>query len=227
VILKRIIFFALVFAGLLWALVYFRNTIACSVLSQTLTGILGAETRVESVNIGINEPTIEIKGLEVYNPSGFVNEPFLAMPVISCKYDFDRLLKGKIYIENMTIAMRELVVAINDKGELNVNRLKVMEKPKDNKPVAMPKFMVHGLKLQLGRVVTKNYAAGDNQVVAQVDFKMKERSYYDISSFAELVESVLVDTMKVAGVKGVQAYGEHLLTDLGKNLIKQLDAKGR
>lgn len=224
---KKILMVLMILLLALAALFIFRNIVVKAVLNQVLTQAIGAETIIDKVNIGATEPVVEIKGLKIYNPRKFINEPFLEMPLISVEYDLQSLLRQRLHILKLEISMKELSVAINEDGAVNIDKLKIMRKQDDKKKGDLPKFTIDRFVLKVGRVVTKNYAQKDSNVVASVDLKMKERVYNDITSFQGLALSVLVDTMKIAGVKGAQAYGERLLNDLGKNFLKQLDAKGR
>ena len=225
--IKKIFFFFLILAFILGTLVIFRNAIARVALNQVLTQTIGAETIIDKADIGIFDPIVEIKGLKIYNPRGFINEPFLELPLIRVEYDTGALLKRQLHITKLMVALKELTVAINEDGAINIDRLKVLHPNGKTGTIELPKFTVDKLVLKVGRVETKNYANKENSVVASVDFKMKERVYKNITGFQGLAGLILVDTMKLAGVKGAQAYGEHLLDGLGKNLMNKLSDKGR
>jgi len=226
--MRKIFFLLLIVAFILGTLIIFRNAIARFTLNQLLTQTIGAETAIDKVNIGIFDSVVEINGLKIYNPRGFINETFLEMPQVSIGYDRQELFNLRLHITTLTIALRELAVAINEKGAINIDQLKVLH-PQEKKqgPVELPKFTIDKFVLKIGRVETKNYANKENTALASVDFRMKERVYKNITSFQGLAGSILIDTMKMAGIKGAQVYGEHLLGNLGKSLVKQLGDKKR
>jgi hypothetical protein len=223
---KKIFFFLLFIAVVMGTILFFRDAIARFTLNRVLTQTIGAETDIDRVHIGIFDPVVEIKGLKVYNPRGFINETFLEMPQIAAKYDMQALFNQQLHITTLTVALKKLTVAIGENGAINVDKLKIVHPPQNKKGEAgLSKFMIDKFTLQVGVVATKNYARKDNNVAASVDFGMKERMYKDITSFQGLAGLILIDTMKMAGVKGAQVYGAHLLDNLGKNLLKRLDAK--
>lgn len=224
--IRKIFFFLLFLAFVLGVLIAFRNTLSRIVLNHVLSGTIGAETVIDSVNIGLFDPVVEIRGLKVYNPRGFINETFLEMPQVSVGYGRKAMLGQRLHITTLTIALKELDVAINEKGLINIDKLKVLHPPENKQgPVELPKFTIDKFVLKVGRVETKNYARKGSNALVSVDFGMKERIYKNITSFQGLAGLILVDTMKMAGVKGAQVYGERLLDNLGKNLLKQLNAK--
>ena len=226
--MRKMIFFVLLVAvSIMGTLLVFRNTVARIVLSHGLTQAIGAETTIDAVDIGVPKPTIVIKGLKVYNPRGFINEPLLVMPLIAAQYDPDALFQRKIHLIQLKIALRELVVAINEKGAVNVDQLAVMHNQPQKNAAPLPEFKVDKLVLSVGRVVTKNYVHDESAARAGVDLGMRERTYNNITSVSQLAVVILQDTMKMAGWKGVQAFGERLLNNLGKNILKPSDAPAR
>jgi len=219
--IKKIFFFLCFLVLIFGVVIFFRNAIVRIALNQVLTQAVGAETIIDKVNIGIFTPSADITGLKIYNPRGFINETFLEIPTISVKYDPKAILKKQLHIIEMKIALKELAVAISENGAINIDKLKVFHQAQ-SKPAPIVPFVVDKFTLSVGRVETKNYASKDNSSLASVDFKMKERIYKNISSFSQLAGFILIDTMKMAGVKGAQVYGEHILGDLGKKLFKTI-----
>ena len=224
--LRKIFFCMLFLAFLMGTVLVFRNTIARFALNQVLAQAIGAETAIDKVNIGLFDPVVEIKGFKAYNPRGFINETFLEMPQIVARYDIQALFKQQLHITTLTVALQKLTVAIDENGAVNVDKLKIMHPPQSKKgDTGLSKFMIDKFTLQVGVVATKNYAQkGDNALIS-VDFGMKERVYKNITSFQGLAGLILIDTMKMVGVKGAQAYGAHLLDNLGKSFLKRLNAK--
>ena len=219
---KKII---LVLLAVIILMVVFRDSLIKVGLEYALTQAMGAETKVGSFHLGITKPVVEINNLKIYNPRNFINEPLLNISKIALEYEPAALMRRQLYISEMTIRMDQLIIAINNAGGINVDHLKIAHPPKDQKPAEIAPFKVTKLTLTVGKVVTKNYANTADTAMTTLDLGMREHVYKNINSFTRLVECVLVDTMKAAGVKGAQIYGEGLLNNLARGLVKHLNAK--
>ena len=104
----------------------FRNWVVKTGIEKG-TAFLGVPTTVQSVNISIENPPIEIRDLAVNNPlnKGF-NEDNNVYEVrrFFCDYDFLGMFKKNVHVRDVQIDLRYLNVEMNNQGKLNILNLK-------------------------------------------------------------------------------------------------------
>lgn len=104
----------------------FRNWVVKTAIEKG-SAFLGVPTTVQTVNISIEDPHIEIKDLIVSNPvdKGF-NENNVVYEVrrFFCDYDILAMFKKNVHVRDVQIDLRYFNVELNDKGDLNILNLK-------------------------------------------------------------------------------------------------------
>ncbi len=104
----------------------FRNWVVKTGIEKG-TAFLGVPTTVQSVNISIEDPHIEIRDLAVSNPlnKGF-NEDNNVYEVrrFFCDYDILAMFKKNVHIRDVQIDLRYLNVELSKQGKLNILNLK-------------------------------------------------------------------------------------------------------
>ena len=106
--------------------VIFRNWVVKTGIEKG-TEFLGVPTTVQSVNISIENPHIEIRDLAVSNPvnKGF-NEDNIVYEVrrFFCDYDILAMFKKNVHVRDVQIDLKYFNVEMNSKGQLNILNLK-------------------------------------------------------------------------------------------------------
>lgn len=106
--------------------IIFRNWVVKTGIEKG-TEFLGVPTTVQSVNISIEDPHIEIKDLAVSNPlnKGF-NENNIVYEVrrFFCDYDIFAMFKKNVHVRDVQIDLKYLNVEMNGNGQLNILNLK-------------------------------------------------------------------------------------------------------
>ena len=131
--MKKLGITIIIILALLLAVNFAKNTIAKTALSSTVKSLTGLRLSMERLDVGILKTLISIKELKLYNPSGFPDELMVDIPEIYLDYDLGAFLKRKVHIEEIKLNLKEFVVMINQKGELNLNTLKVAQAKKERK----------------------------------------------------------------------------------------------
>lgn len=172
-----------------------KATIAKQILSSRIKNIIGLDIFIEDVDLSILKSWIDIKELEVFNPSRFIGQVMVDIPKIYIDYELGDLMKGKIYIKELEINLRELIIVKNANGELNLNLLNVPYPQDDQKPGSQSStkdqlFQIDTVRLQIGKVIYKNYSKGDPPKVKEFDLNIDER-YYDIKKSSLLTGLIL------------------------------------
>ncbi|MBZ0167067.1 MAG: hypothetical protein K8I00_09695, partial [Candidatus Omnitrophica bacterium] len=164
-------------AALVLVLVFIVGAFKNIVLKQILIGlgpkIIGVRMDVDGFSLGILRQRVGIKGLRLYNPEGFPNEVMLDVPEVSVEFKPWRMLTGRLYMSNVVVHMRELVIIKNHDKQLNVDALKIARTesdPPDPKDQPQPsasqsRFMIAELSLNLERVVVKDFSKGEEPFI--------------------------------------------------------------
>ena len=106
--------------------IIFRNWVVKTGIEKG-TEFLGVPTTVQSVNISIENPHIEIRDLAVSNP---VNKGFNDNNIVYevrrffCDYDILGMFKKNVHVRDVQIDLKYLNVEMNGKGQLNILNLK-------------------------------------------------------------------------------------------------------
>jgi hypothetical protein len=79
---------------------------------------MGAE--IGKFHLGLTEPVIEIKNLQLYNSPKFGGAPFLTIPEIHVEYDNDALKRKEIHITLLRFDLGELDIVKGQDGETNL-----------------------------------------------------------------------------------------------------------
>ncbi len=151
---------AIIVVGLLLG----KNLIAKSVLSGGVKLITGLDAKVGSMQVGLLNTAVGIKGLRVLNPPGFSERVMVNVPEVFVDYDLGAFLKGEAHLQTVRLNLAELNVVKAADGKLNLNSVKALESSKKEemkKPQAgpAPKFRIDRLELKVGKVVYKDYTA--------------------------------------------------------------------
>ena len=167
----------------------------------------------------------------MYNPSGFPEGILVSCPKIKVIYDPATLLKQKRHFLLVEIELKELGLAKNKEGKLNVDSLKIVQQPKSSSPPTP--MQIDLVTLSIGKIVYKDYTVGTEPGVRVYDVN-KNKSYKSIPTAQQLALLVLAEPMKDAGIRGAQIYGVALVagvavlpvavaaTFIGKDNVQQI-----
>ena len=177
-------------------IVLLKNMIASAAFSGGVKAITGLNAQVKSVQVGLLNTAVGIKGLRVLNPSGFPDRVMLDVPEIFVDYDLGSFLKGKAHLETLRLHLSELHVIKSADGKVNLQSIKALEPAKageatkPSQPGHAPEFQIDVLELKVGKVVYKDYTASP-PAVQEFNVNIDER-YEHITNpylFAGLVVS--------------------------------------
>ena len=128
---KKAVF--LILFVLLVALPQAKNVIANMAVSGGVKAITGLTLNIRNLSVGVFRSAIGIKGLTLFNPSGFKDRVMVDMPELYVNYDLGAFRKGKVHLKEARLNLREFTVIKNEKGQLNLDSLKVVQAQKEQK----------------------------------------------------------------------------------------------
>ncbi|MEF9438444.1 MAG: hypothetical protein L0922_06815, partial [Candidatus Mariimomonas ferrooxydans] len=159
--------------AVLIVLSFAKNIIARTLVSAGVKAVTGLRISMKSMNVGIIRTLVDIKGLRLFSPAGFPDREMLNMPEAYVDYDLGAFLKGKTHLEEVRLNLKEFVIVKNEKGELNLDSLKVGKKARKEK--APREFRIDALHLKIGKVIYKDYSAGTPPRVTEFVLNLDER----------------------------------------------------
>jgi hypothetical protein len=194
----------IVFICLIIGLALTKNIIAKIGMEKGVEVVTGLKISVRNFNIGILGTLVGIEDMKLYNPEGYKDPVMLDMEEIYVDYNLPAIIQGTIYLEEMRIALKEFVVVKNEKGELNLNALKVVKEDegagkaapseKPSKKGKAPGFRIDKLQLKIGRVLYKDYSKGASPVVKEFKININEQ-FTDINDPEKLVSLIIVKAL--------------------------------
>ena len=182
--------------------------------------VLGTDVRVGGFSFGILRQSVRVKAFQIDNPKGFPKGSMLDVTQVGVDYDLPALLTGKLHFPLVILDLNEMVVVKNQDGVLNVDALKVAEK-KEAAPAGKPaqplSLKIDELRLNVNKVVYKDYTQGKEPLIQVFDVNLKNKTYQDIQSAQQLAALIMAEAMKSTAIKGAKIYG--VATILGAGFL--------
>ena len=186
--MKKMKTILLIFVAILVVLFLGKNAIANMAVSRGVKAITGLTLNIKSLSVGVFRSALGIKELTLFNPSGFKEKVMVDMPELYVNYDLGAFLKGKVHLEEVRLNLKELTVIKNEKGQLNLDSLKVVQAQKEQKGPSQrkekakaPEIRIDLLELSIGKVIYKDYSRGTPPQVTEFDVNIREK-YENISN---------------------------------------------
>ena len=175
-----------------------KNIIAKTAVEKGVELVTGLKLRISKLNIGVINTLVGIKDLTLYNPKGYKDRVMVNMPEIYVDYDLGAIIGGNIHLNDIKINLNEFVVIKNEKGELNLDSLKVVQAQKEGKPPQekekAPDIKIDKLQLTIGKVIYKDYSKGGEPSVREFNINLDE-TYADITDPYSLVSLIVVKAL--------------------------------
>jgi len=185
-----------------FVLSFAKDLIVKVAVEKGVQAATGLRLSMRGLSIGLIKTLVDIDGLELFNPKGYEDKIMIDMPEIYVNYDLPAIMKGKIHLKEVRIDLKEFVVVKNEKGELNLDSLKVVQEQKEaKKPVAKkeekgkaPEIQIDSLQLKIGKVLYKDYSKGGKPSVQEFNINLDEK-YGNIKDPNKLVSLILVKAL--------------------------------
>ena len=198
---KKIGIFIVVLVMLLVVLSFAKNIIAKTILSSSIKTLTGLGLQIRTINIGILKTLVDIQDLKILNPQGFPEKVMVDVPNIFIDYDLSALLKKKVHLNQLKLNLKEFIVVQNEKGQLNLDSLKVVRSKKEEKHVKkaektkMPDIQIDELRLKIEKVTYKDYSKTPHPVIREFKVNIDQR-YENITDPRAFVNLVVVKALR-------------------------------
>lgn len=170
--------------------------------------VTGLKLSIRSIHVGVLKTVVDIKGLRLANPPGFVDRTMADIPEIYVHYDLPAVMGGKIHLPEARLILKEFVVVRNERGELNLNALRTVQAQKEGKsPSQMaagkaPEIMIDRLSLSIGKVVYKDYSRGGSPYIREFNINLNE-SYTNVDDPYKLANLIVVKALMDTSIAGL------------------------
>lgn len=164
-----------------------KNLIAKGAVENAVRLVTGLELKIKSLKVGVIPTVIDMKGMRLLNPSGFVDRTMIDAPEIFVHYDLPAVIGGTAHLPEVRLDVHELIVVKNTDGRLNLDSLKAVQAQKESKagkskaPAKPFKMKIDQLKLKIGKVIYKDYSRGGAPTVMEFNLNLDE-NYSNITN---------------------------------------------
>lgn len=193
------------------AVVFFaKNAIAKVLIETGVETVTGMPLKMKGIDVNVAGQFVRIDDMKIFNPSGFPKETMVHVPEIYVAYDLASLLKGKVHLPELRFAMEEFSVVRNEKGELNLDRLRALgEQPgaskttEPAKPPVKADIQIDSFTLKVGRVFFKDYSAGSPSIKTfEINLAETFKDITDPNALVRLIVSKALMSTTIAAITG-------------------------
>ena len=214
---RKIIIIPAIVLAILIALFFGKNMIIKTSVTAGVRAMTGLKLSIRSMDIGIFKTLIGINGLQLYNPSGFVDELMIDVPEIYVDYNLGAFMKGRTHLEEVRLNLKEFIIVKNEAGELNLDSLKVVKAEEEEEVIdegkkggtKMPELQIDVLELRIDKVVYKDYSKGTPPKVKEYNVNINER-FENITDPKTIVRLIIFKALKNTAIASLTNF------DLGK-----------
>lgn len=188
--------------------------------------VAGLKLRIDRLHVGVLQPVVSIKGLTIYNPSQFKDKVMVKMPEIYVNYDLGAILHKDIHMRKIKIHLNEFVVVKNEKGELNLNSLKVVQSQKAGAATkkkesgAMPKMRIDDLHLKIDKALYKDYSGGGAPSIKEFNINIDQR-YTNINDAYTLVSLIVVQSLARTNISNMAGFDMNGVKSMAQSAAAQ------
>src|SRR3989338_2972938 len=213
-----------VIIAVVFAVSFAKDVLIKSVITAGISSVTGAPVKIDGFSLGLLRQSIRIKGFKLYSPKGFGNDPLLDITRMELDYDLGSLLKKELHIRRAALDLKEAVIVRNGEGKLNVDSLKVAQKPPEpaktaggqKKPAETMPLSIDYAYLNLGKVIFKDYQQNEQRPLVQAyDINLKNKEYRDIKNINQFVMIVLMEAMGPTALKSAGLYAAATVLGVG------------
>lgn len=100
-----------------------RNELAKHMATSYAKRNLGMQMHIDSLRIGLFDRAIEVKGVKILNPAGFIAADALAINRLYLKYNLASLFSDKIKIPVLSLDIDKVLIVRNEEGDINLKKI--------------------------------------------------------------------------------------------------------
>lgn len=209
--MKLLIKWVMVLVVAVVVLVLARNVVVKAAVETGVRIVAGMPLSIGKLDLDFQKKFVDIENLVVRNPSGFHDTTLVEIPKIYVAYGLRALLKGKVHLKNLEFDMKQFTVVKNEKGELNLDRLRALQgtqkapaKAKKEAPKTPAKaipIQIDMMRLKIGKVVYVDYSSGKPSTK---EFPINlDQSFQNITDLNSVVRLIVLKAMMSSGISNL------------------------
>jgi len=195
-------------------LVLARNIVVKAAMETGVRLMTGMPLHVGKLDINLANSFVDIESLVVKNPAGYHDTALVDIPKILVAYNFQDILKGKVHLKNIEFDMKQFTVVKNEKGELNLDRLRALQgtqrpaaptaKPAPKAPARAIPIQIDMMRLKIGKVVYVDYSSGQPSTK---EFRIDlDQSFQNITDLNSVVRLIVLKAMMSSGISNLVSF---------------------
>jgi hypothetical protein len=192
-------------------LVLARNVVIKAAMETGARVVAGMPLSIQKFDLDIVHTVVDIEGLLLKNPAGFHDTVLVDIPKIFVAYARASIFSGKVHLKNIEFDMNQFTVVKNEKGELNLDRLKALQgtqkapaqtTQQKSKTQAKPiPIQIDMMRLKIGKVVYTDYSGGQPSTK---EFRINlDQSYENITDLYSVVRLIVLKAMLSSGISNL------------------------
>ncbi len=193
----------------------FHNFTAKTALAFGLGHVLGTAVHVDSADVDFRGTHVTFRGVRIDHPRGFPHGTMMDIPLIFADLEISALLGRKIHVETVEVQLREVNVIRDSKRRINLLFLKIFEdgQSSSSQPSQQGQVMplqIDQLIFSAGQIVYKD-TAGGRSTQRVIKMNLDRVSYRNVGSVSGIMEVVIWEVLKQAGLGSLQNAAAGLL----------------
>lgn len=192
-------------------LVLARNVVVKAVVENGVKVATGMPLSMGKLDLNFQKSFVDLENLVVKNPSGFDETELVDIPKIYVSYNLSDILKGKVHLVNIEFDMRQFTVVKNEKGELNLDRLKALQgtqqaptqtsRQEPKAPAKAVPVQIDTMRLKIGKVVYMDYSGASPSTK---EFLINlDQSFQNITDLNSVVRLIVLKAMMSSGISNL------------------------
>ncbi len=193
-----------------------RNALATLAVRASVRSIAGMPVEFRSLDMGLVNQRLRIRGLRVFNPPEFHREVLAEIPEVDVTYDFQALLQGRFHVRRAVLRIDRIGVVRNEQGRTNLQYLQERVTPPQggsSLPRAAEWFLIDRMVLSIGTVTLHDYAGGGSApTVTTYEIGIQEEPFDRVTDRKTIIGLLILKVMSKSALGQVPDMG----IDLGE-----------
>ncbi len=188
-----------------------RNFLIKHIVQIGAKNSLGMEIKIDKLNVRLFRSFIRLDGLKVYNPEGFEGEVLARVPLIYVDYDPVSILKRKLHCNEIEINIHEMAIIKNQKGELNLNKLRATGKGNEKTSKNNDKEKKGGEEIKIDQLILTfdhikfiNYSGRKKPREIKIAIGLDHQKFENFSSVKEVIQLITLKALMYAGLQNIE-----------------------
>lgn len=208
--MKKIATVVIAVIAVLVAVSFVRDMVIKISVEKGVEMVTGLKMHIGSFRMSLVAGSVGIKDMKIYNGPQFKEKIMADFPEIYVSYDLPAIIGGKIRLKTVRLNLKQFIVVKNEKGELNLNSLKVVKAQSrgvsaESEGGAMPPIQIDTLDLKIKQALYKDYSASGGPSIKEYNIDL-DRRYTNITNPYALVSLIVVEALSNTAISGMTGF---------------------